>query len=107
MIGETAIEKIKLNKWYGIVLYIGLLAAGVSMISGSEILSRKHLMGLGIGCILTGLSFFIAEKRENQVVNKGLLFRDIIKHTWATIPILLAGIFLIVFFGVRIFKELL
>ena len=64
-------------------------------------------MGLGIGCILTGLSFFIAQKRENHLVNGGILYRDFTKHTWITIPILLVGIFLIVFFGVKIFKELL
>jgi hypothetical protein len=107
MVGENAIEKIKLNKWYGIVLYIGILAAGLSLLSGNEILSRKHLMGLGMGCILTGLSFFIAQKRENHFVNNGILYRDFIKHTWITIPILLVGIFLILFFGVKIFKELL
>ena len=107
MVGENAIEKIKLNKWYGIVLYIGILAAGSSMFTGGEFLSRKHLMGFGLGCILTGLSFFIAERRENYPVKDGILYRDITRHTWITIPILLCGIFLIGFFGIKIFQELL
>jgi hypothetical protein len=103
---ENAIEKVKLNKWYGIVLYIGILAAAASLLNGNDLLSRKHLMGLGLGCIFVGLSFFIAERRENYQADNGILFRDITKHTWITIPILLCGIFLIGFFGIKIFKEL-
>ena len=107
MVGDSAIEKFKLYKWYAIVLYIGILAAGSSMIKGDDLLSRKHLMGLGLGCILIGLSFFIAQKQEYYSVPGGMLSRDIIKHNWVTIPILLSGIFLIGFFGVKIFQELL
>jgi hypothetical protein len=107
MVGDSAIEKFKLDKWYGIVLYIGVLAAGSSMIGGDDFLSRKHLMGLGLGCILTGLSFFIAQRRENYSVPGGILSRDFTKHNWITIPILLVGIFLIGFFGIKIFQELL
>jgi hypothetical protein len=107
MVGETAIEKFKLYKWYAIVLYIGVLAAGSSLIKGDDFLSRKHLMGLGLGCILIGLSFFMAQKQEQYSVQDGILSRDIIKHSWITIPILLIGIFLIGFFGIKIFQELL
>jgi hypothetical protein len=107
MVGDNAIEKFRLDKWYGIVLYIGILAAGSSIIKGDDFLSRKHLMGLGLGCILIGLSFFIAQKRENYSVPSGILSRDIIKHNWITFPILLFGIFLIGFFGIKIFQELL
>jgi dipeptide/tripeptide permease len=106
MVGETAIEKFKLYKWYAIVLYIGILAAGSSMIKGDDFLSRKHLMGFGLGCILIGLSFFIAQKQEHYSVPDGLLSRDITKHNWISIPILLTGIFLIGFFGIKIFGEL-
>jgi hypothetical protein len=107
MVGETFIEKIKVDKWYGIVLYIGILASGTSLIKGDELISRKHLLGFGAGCILTGLSFFMAQKRENYTVNGGILFRDFTKHNWITIPILLFGIFLVGFFGLKIFKELI
>lgn len=107
MVVENAIEKIKLNKWYGIVLYIGILAAGFSLINSNDLLSRKHLMGLGLGCIFVGLSFFIAQKRENYPAQGGILYRDFTKHSWITIPILLFGIFLIGFFGIKIFQELL
>src|SRR5450631_1700351 len=79
MVGDNAIEKFKLDKWYGIVLYIGVLAVGSSMIGGDDFLSRKHLMGLGLGCILTGLSFFIAQRRENYSVPGGILSRDFTK----------------------------
>jgi hypothetical protein len=107
MDGETFIEKIKVDKWYGIVLYIGILAAGTSMIKGDDFLSRKHLLGLGVGCILTGLSFFMAQKKEDFPYQEGILFRDITKHNWITIPVLLLGIFFLVFFGIKIFKDLL
>jgi hypothetical protein len=107
MVGETFIEKIKVDKWYGIVLYIGIIAAGTSLVKGDELLSRKHLLGFGAGCILTGLSFFMAQRRENFPHQGGILFRDIIKHNWITATLLILGIFLIVFFGIRIFKELL
>ncbi len=107
MVEDNAIEKFKLYKWYAIVLYIGVLAAGSSMIKGDDFLSRKHLMGLGLGCILIGLSFFIAQKHESYPVPGEILTRDIIKHNWVTIPVLLFGIVLIGFFGTKIFQELL
>jgi len=107
VVEQTFIEKIKVDKWYGIVLYIGLLAAGISLVKGDDFLSRKHLLGFGAGCIFTGLSFFIAQKRENFSNQEGILFRDITKHTWITALILIMGIFLLFFFGIRIFKELL
>jgi hypothetical protein len=106
MVGETAKEKFKLYKWYAIVLYIGILATGSSMIKGDDFLSRKHLMGFGSGCILIGLSFFIAQKQEHYSVPGELLSRDITKHNWISIPVLLTGIFLIGFFGIKIFGEL-
>jgi len=107
MVGESAIEKFKLYKWYAIVLYIGVLAAGSSLVKGDDFLSRKHLMGLGFGCILIGLSFFIAQKQEIYSEPGGILTRDIIKHNWVTLPVLLFGIFLIGFFGIKIFQDLL
>ena len=107
MPGENLIEKFKVDKWYGIVLYIGILAAGTSLVKGDELLSRKHLLGFGGGCILTGLSFFIAQKRENYLHNGGILYRDITKHSWITTLILLLGIFLLGYFGIKIFKDLL
>jgi hypothetical protein len=107
MVEQTFIEKIKVDKWYGIVLYLGILAAGSSLLKGDELLSRKHLFGFGAGCILTGLSFFIAQKKENFTHQDDVLFRDITKHNWITALILILGIFLLFFFGIRIFKELL
>jgi|SRR6185295_1154219 len=107
MVEETFIEKIKIYKWYGIVLCIGILAAGTSLINRDELLSRRNLLGFGAGCIFTGLSYFIAQKRENFPIQGDILYRDTTRHNWITIPILLFGIFLIGFFGIRIFKELL
>jgi hypothetical protein len=76
------------------------------MIKGDDFLSRKHLMGFGSGCIFIGLSFFIAQKQVHHAIPDGLLSRDITKHNWISIPILLTGIFLIGFFGIKIFGEL-
>jgi len=107
MVEETFIEKIKIYKWYGIVLCIGMLAAGISLIYRDELLSRRNLLGFGAGCIFTGLSFFIAQRRENFAYQGNILFRDIIKHNWITAILLILGIFLLAFFGIRIFKQLL
>lgn len=106
MVGESFIEKAKLDKWYGIVLYIGILAAATSVMQGADLLSRKNLLGFGAGCIFIGLSFFMALKREHTLHQEGVLYRDIIKHSWITIPILLLGLFLIIFFGIKIFNQL-
>lgn len=55
------LNALKLNTWWSIVLWLGIIALIFSSVYEIDFLENKHLFGLGLGLILIGLSFTIAE----------------------------------------------
>ena len=98
---------LKLDKWWAIVLYLGLLMIVASLLFHPAFLQEKHAFGLGIGLIMIGLSFFMAQKVATQVAYGGLLSIPIIKHNVGSIIVLIIGICLTAIFGFLIVKGLL
>ncbi|MBI1803554.1 MAG: hypothetical protein HY033_01825 [Ignavibacteriae bacterium] len=107
------LNNLKLDKWYGIVLYLGTLSVAASLFTKVSFVESKHLFGIGIGGILVGLSFWIAEK-DNSAIKPlntytgpaALLTWKEIRHSSLTIIILVIGICLLFLFGYLIIKEL-
>ena len=60
-------QNLKLNTWYGIVLYVGILLIGSSLFFKIDFIEEKHLFGLGLGFFLIGISFFMAERYVNEI----------------------------------------
>jgi hypothetical protein len=108
------LENLKLDSWYGIVLYVGILIIAASLFFQVDFLQEKHLFGLGLGMLLIGLSFWIAEgyahifKPPNYYTGgPAILYWRVIKHNPISIIILLIGIGLTGFFGFLIVKGLI
>ena len=100
-------ENLKLNKWYGIILYLGVLIIAASLLFKVDFLEEKHTFGFGLGLIMIGLSYFMAEKVANQFAYGGILSWQIIKHNPVSVIILTIGIALTVGFGFLIVRGLI
>lgn len=101
------LENIKLDKWYGIILYLGILLMGASFYFKVDFIEEKYLFGLGIGLFLIGISNIKSEKYEHHLVNGGMLSTKIIKHSPSSILILIIGLVLTSLFGFLIIKGLI
>jgi hypothetical protein len=62
------------------------------MIFDVKFLEEKHTFGFGIGLVMVGVSFYMAEKIANQFMSGGILFWPIIKHNPVCVIILITGI---------------
>lgn len=98
---------LKLDKWYSIVLFLGFLMIGASMFFKITFIEVKHLFGFGLGLVMIGISFFMAQKVASQFAFGGILSWPIIKHNLVSIIILIIGIALTVGFGFLIVRGLI
>jgi len=55
-------SKLKLDSWWNLILYLGIVFGAASLILEIDFLENKHLFGLAFGMILFSLSFWIAKK---------------------------------------------
>jgi hypothetical protein len=108
------LENLKLDKWYGIVLYLGILMILASLLFDVKYLEEKHTFGFGLGLVMIGLSNFMAEKTESAFKPNnfstgpaGILSWRVIKHNPVTFIIPIIGIGLTLLFGFLIVKSLI
>lgn len=108
------LENLKLDTWYGLILYIGVLMMAASLFFNVDFIQKKHLFGLGLGFLFIGLSFLIAEKHQNTIKppnfytgQAALISWKVIKHNPFTIIILIIGVGLTVLFGFLLVKNLI
>ena len=108
------LKNLKLNTWYGITLYLGVLLIAASLFFKIDFLHNSHLFGLGFGAILIGLSFNISEKENSYIKppnfytgGPALITYKTIEHNLFTIILLLIGVVLVLLFGFLIVKDLI
>jgi len=107
------LENLKLDKWYALVLYLGVFFIFGSLYFTIDFLEKKHLFGLGMGMVLVGLSFLIAEKTFSKIKppnvytgGAALISWKEIHHNFFTIILLSIGLLLICIFGFLIIRTL-
>ncbi len=106
------LNALKLNTWWSIILWLGLIALLTSSIYDIDFLENKHLFGLGIGLVLIGLSMTIAEgsfsfiKPPNaHTGGAALITQRTIEHNLVTRCMLGAGFAVsLLFLGLVIFS---
>lgn len=97
----------KLDDWWKVIMFIGVILCAVGLIFNIEIVSPKHLIGLGFGFFLIGLAYFIARKYINWVEYGGMFTKQIISHNIATRIILTIGIIISILFGALLIWNLI
>jgi len=78
-----------------------------SLLFKVDFLEPKHTFGFGLGLVMIGISFFMAQKVANQFAYGGILSWQIIKHNLFSVLILIIGIGLTFLFGFFIVKGLI
>lgn len=108
------LKNLKLNKWYGMVLYLGIGAIILSMYFQVDFIEDRYLFGLGLGLIFIGVSFFIAEKTLSTIKPPNaytggpiLISQTKIHHNPITVIILIIGLLFICLFGFLITRNLI
>jgi len=108
------LENLKLDSWWKAVLYLGVGAVICSFIFKVDFIETKHLFGLGIGMILIGISYWIAEKEFSHIKPPNaytgpaaFMTWKSIKHNPITVLLLLGGLGLVGLFGFLIIKRLI
>jgi hypothetical protein len=107
------LENLKLDKWYALVLYLGVGFVIASLYFNVDFLEDKHLFGLGAGMIMVGLSFLIAEKTLSTIKppnaytgGAALISWKEIHHNFFSIILLIVGFLLVCIFGFLVIKSL-
>jgi hypothetical protein len=106
------LQNLKLDKWYGIILYLGLLLILASLLFEVKFLREIYASGFGLGLVMIGVSYFIGKKYVQYI--KPMNFSpgyarsiwQIIKNNPFPIIFLFAGIGLLKLFGFLILKGL-
>ncbi len=109
------LEKLKLDTWYGIVLYLGaILIAAALFVPSVVFVDVRHLFGLGLGMAMIGIAYYIAEtnlsriKPPNAYTGPAALISWIeFKHNPFSVSLLLIGLGCVGYFGFHLVKSLI
>jgi len=108
------LENLKLDSWWKAVLYLGVGSVICSFVFKVDFIEDKHLFGLGIGMILVGISYWIAEREHSTIKPPNaytgpaaFITWKTIKHNPVTVILLLIGLGLFGLFGFLIVKGLI
>ncbi len=108
------LEGLKLNTWWKVILWLGVVADAATFIFNIDFINKKYLFGLGLGMILIGISYWIAQKTYSTLKpsnvytgQAGILSWKEINHNPVTVILLTLGITLVIIFGLLIIKNLL
>lgn len=108
------LENLNLDTWWKFVLYLGVASVLSSLYFKIDFIKSKHFFGLGVGMILVGISFWIAEKHFSKIKppnvymgGAALISWKKIQHNPFTKILFLIGISFIVIFGFLIIKALI
>lgn len=89
----------KVDIWWKLVLWCGIALISVSLIFEKiQVVNPKHLLGLGLGMFLVGISFFIANKHVSMPYMGGMLSTETTKHSAVTAILLAIGLCLVSLF---------
>lgn len=101
------LENLKLDRWYGIVLYLGVALISASLFLTPEFVAQKHLFGLGVGMLLIGIGYVMSEKYMHEIAYGGIISHKINKHNFASIILIAIGVGLVGLFGFKLVQSLI
>jgi len=108
------LESLKIDTWWKIILLLGVGAIFMSFTVKIDFIQNKHLCGLGIGMLLLGISYWIAEQRFSTIKPPNaytgptaLISWKEIHHNPITAILLSLGFIFIGLFGFLIVKNLI
>jgi len=108
------LNKLKLDNWRNLVLYLGIIVGASSLIFKIDFLENKYLFGLSLGMILFSLSFWVAVKKLSTIKppnvytgGSALISWEEIHHNLSSMILFILGLGLIVLFGYKVIGSLI
>ena len=101
------LENLKLDRWYGIVLYLGAALISASLFLQPEFVDQGHLFGLGFGMLLIGIGYVMSEKYLSKISYGGMLSTKINEHNIVSIILVIMGVGLVGLFGFKLVQSLI
>ena len=103
------IKLFNIDSWWKVVLWIGIALCGIVLIFDVKIVEAKHLLGLGLGLIIVGISIFGAQKYYVQQVPElnGIFEGHVTRHNAVTSCGLIIGSIISIVFLFLLLKGLL
>jgi len=108
------LERLKIDSWWKVVLLLGIGSIFMSFTIDIDFVQERYLFGVGLGMLLIGISYWIAEKSFSEIkppnVYTGpaaLISWKEIHHNPITCIMLTLGLILICLFGFLIVKNLI
>lgn len=107
-------SKLKLDSWWNLILYLGVLLGASSLIFEIDFLENNHLFGLSLGMVIFSLSFWIAVKELSAIKpsnaytgGTALISWKEISHNFFSLILLIIGLALIILFGCKVIFSLI
>lgn len=108
------LENLKLDEWWKFLLVLGVGAVFSSFYFQLRFIQNGHLLGLGFGMLMIGISFWIAEKHFSAIKppnvytgSTALVKWKETRHNAFSYALLALGIVLSLFFGYLIIRNLI
>jgi hypothetical protein len=99
--GLKLLDKI-LDKWWNVVIFLGFGFLIISLFFQITFLKPSYIFGLGLGMIMVGLSFLIAQKQYSTITQIGFSHQLITikptEHNLFTSCLFIIGLLVIIIF---------
>lgn len=95
------LDSFKIDAWWKAVLICGIALIAVSLLFEIEIVNRKHLMGIGAGMFIIGISNWIALKTViHEYGVQGFFHGQVPIHSTSTKWMQRIGVIIVAGFGI-------
>lgn len=101
------LENLKLDRWYRIVLCLGVALITSTLFFKIEFIDQKNIFGLGIGMIIIGVAYIMSERQISEIAYGGIISTEINKHNCVSMLLIIIGFGLIGLFGFKIIQSLI
>ncbi|OUS01981.1 hypothetical protein A9Q86_04835 [Flavobacteriales bacterium 33_180_T64] len=97
------LENLKLARWYRIALYLGSAMISALLYFKIEFITeQKHILGIGIGMLLTGIAYVMYEKYSSKMAYDDIVSTKISQNDFLSLLLIILGIGLIELFGLKL-----
>jgi hypothetical protein len=97
----------KVDVWWKFILLLSVAIIACTLLIDIYIVNPKHLLGLGIGLLLIGVSCFIANKHINASNGYEVVSTERIIHNTTTLCLFVLGIIIAALFFILIIISLI
>lgn len=87
------IKWLNVDKWWKVVLWLGVAFDAIALLFDVQIVNPEHLLGLGFGMIMIGLSMWAAQTTcvKPMLEWNGVFEGKATHHNWMSLLVIIIG----------------